>query len=139
MCCRQRRQSPQGQSFSRSLSIIMVPWFSCLFTRLAGSRKYPPCAGVASSISTFQLGPFATRGTGPCTVCNPETSSSRQQALMPPPLRYLVMGQYVCRIFLRWPISTARHLRLRNPSYTIDLTHQSHCSARTCCLLVCSP
>ena len=54
MCCRQRRQSPQGQSFSCSLSIIMVPWFSCLLARLAGSRKYPPCAGVASSISTFQ-------------------------------------------------------------------------------------
>ena len=34
--------------------------------------------------------------------------------------RYLVMGQYVCRLFLRCkklPISTARHLRLRNPSY----------------------
>ena len=70
--------------------------------------------------------PFATRGTmstrPPPPPPPPGTLSSRQQALMPPlpPLRYLVMGQYVCRIFLRCkklPISTARHLRLRNPSY----------------------
>ena len=70
--------------------------------------------------------PFATRGTmSTRPVCNPGTLSSRQQALMPPPpppLRYLVMGQYVCRIFLRCkklPISTARHLRLRNPSINV--------------------
>ena len=85
MCCRQRRQSPQGQSFSPSLSIIMVPWFSSLFMRLAGSRKYPPCA---SSISTFQS---CSQPAGPCP-----------------------RAPFGCK---RLPISTARHLRLRNPSY----------------------
>ena len=85
--------------------------------------------------------PLATRGTmSTRPVCNPGTLiivSAGTDAPPPPlPLRYLVMGQYVCRILLRCkklPISTARHLRFHNPSLMQNATFSQLSMHRVTC------